>query len=123
MTGLARISRNYQRARKNSQRELHNSQNSKTAKYGHESCGTQNQEWLCWQEPAAIYLTNQPTKKTPREHSCTTPIVVQQKNMIMNPVGLGTKRASSNLPNPTQDSQAMRPTTVLVTNYHFRVLK
>jgi hypothetical protein len=95
MTGLARISSNYQTGRKNFQRKLHNSQSSKRAKYGHESCGTQNQELPCCQEPAAIYLTNQLTDRTSREHSCTTPRVVQQKNMIMNPVGLGTKNYCS----------------------------
>jgi hypothetical protein len=28
-----------------------------TQKYGHESHGTQNQEWLCWQGAAAICQT------------------------------------------------------------------
>jgi hypothetical protein len=28
-----------------------------TVKYGHESCGTQNKESLCWRRSAAIYLT------------------------------------------------------------------
>jgi hypothetical protein len=32
-------------------------QSCETVKYGHESCGTLNQEWLCWWEPAAIYIT------------------------------------------------------------------
>jgi hypothetical protein len=30
-------------------RELHASQSRETVKYGNEFCGTQNQEWLCWQ--------------------------------------------------------------------------
>jgi hypothetical protein len=27
-------------------------------KYGRESCGTRNREWLCWRWPTAIYLTD-----------------------------------------------------------------
>lgn len=38
------------------ERELCDSQHYETEKYGHESCGTQNQEWLPWWGPAAIYL-------------------------------------------------------------------
>jgi hypothetical protein len=36
---------------------LHHSQSRETIKYGHESCGTRNQERLCWRGPAAIYPT------------------------------------------------------------------
>jgi hypothetical protein len=33
-------------------------QSHETVKYGHESCGTRNQEWLCWRRPRAIYPTD-----------------------------------------------------------------
>jgi hypothetical protein len=38
--------------------ELHNAHSCETAKYDHESQGTWNQEWLCWQVPAATQWTN-----------------------------------------------------------------
>jgi hypothetical protein len=40
---------------------LQDSQTLKTLKYDHESCGTRNQEWLCWRGPAVIYPTDRPT--------------------------------------------------------------
>jgi hypothetical protein len=41
---------------------MHNSQRRETLKYGRESRGTRNQEWLFWRRPAAIY----PTRPTDR---------------------------------------------------------
>jgi hypothetical protein len=31
-------------------------------KYGHESCGTRNQEWLCWRGPVTIYSADRPAR-------------------------------------------------------------
>jgi hypothetical protein len=39
--------------------EFHNSQSHETVKHGSKSHRTQNQEQLCWQGPAEIYVTNQ----------------------------------------------------------------
>jgi hypothetical protein len=44
-------------ARPGSSQKLHNSKSHETEKCGHEPHETQNQEWLCWWNPAAIYLT------------------------------------------------------------------
>jgi hypothetical protein len=33
-------------------------QGRETVKYGHETRGTRNQQWLCWRGPAAIYPTD-----------------------------------------------------------------
>jgi hypothetical protein len=38
--------------------ELNYSQNLETVELGYESRKTQNQEWLCWQGPSAIYFTD-----------------------------------------------------------------
>lgn len=46
-----------------------------------------NQEWLCWQVPAAMYPTNQKLKRV----SCMNPGVIRQKNMVMSSVVHKTK--------------------------------
>jgi hypothetical protein len=38
--------------------DLHNSQCREILKYGRESRGTRNQQWLCWRGPEAIYQTD-----------------------------------------------------------------
>jgi hypothetical protein len=57
-------------------------------KYGHDSHGTWNQEWLCWQGPEAIY---QLSDLSWRWQSCTAPRVMRQKNTVIRLTGTGTK--------------------------------
>jgi hypothetical protein len=52
------------------------SQSRHTAKYGHDSSGTRNQESLCWRGPAGIYQVSGATG--PSRSSHTPPIVEKE---------------------------------------------
>jgi hypothetical protein len=45
-------------------RWLQDPQSRETVKYGHESRGTRNQEWLCWRGPPGIYQKDSKHQKT-----------------------------------------------------------
>jgi hypothetical protein len=79
-----------------------------TEKYGYVSSGAQNQEWLCWWRPAAIYLEPKETwVGSGQRQSHDSVRVERQKNMVVGPTGLRTKndwwrRPAPMYPKPSQ---------------------
>jgi hypothetical protein len=55
--------------------ELYDYQSCETVKYGHESCGSQNQEWLFWLGPAVNLPVSQSVRAVKDETLGRTPVI------------------------------------------------